>query len=198
MAVKPAAEKKTLSLGMISVLLLLGIVALAALAMPFVGSSNRRAASTRPTNEGPTLSGMLGDRPAASPGATPTNNVLIVPPSTNVPPGAISKLLSDGDRAFAAGKLSDARYYYFKAQQLDPLCETCISKRKQMEAALITEIDQAMRSAESYTNTGRYDEAVRAYERVQFLDSDPNGQNFVNAARLINETKKLKEDMAQR
>ena len=118
--------------------------------------------------------------------------------ATNVPPGTIAKLLADGDRAFAAGKLSDARYYYFKAQTLDPVCESCIAKRKQMEAALIKEINEAMRSAESYANTGRYDEAIRAYERVQFLDSDPNGQNYVNAARLIVETRKLKEDMAQR
>ena len=177
MAVKPAPEKKTLSsLAMIfGVLILLAVVGFVAVVMPFVGSSSRRAASTRTGNEGgPTLGGLLGDRPAGSPVPKATNNVLIQPASTNVPPGTIAKLLADGDRAFAAGKLSDARYYYFKAQTLDPVCETCIAKRKQMEAALVKEINEAMRSAESYANTGRYDEAIRAYERVHFLDSDPN------------------------
>lgn len=197
MAVKPAQEKKSLSLGMISVVILLGAVALAAVAMPFVGNSNRRAQSTIPDGGGPTIGGLLSDRPSGSPAAKSTN-VLVMPPATNVPPGAVSKLLADGDRAFAAGKLSDARYYYWKATQLDPVCETCVAKMKQMEGALIKEIGEAMRSAESYVNTGRFDEAIRAYERVQFLDSDPNGSNFVNAARLIAETKKKKEEMAQR
>lgn len=197
MAVKPASEKKSLGLGVIAAVLLLGIVVAFMIAKPFLGSGNRRAQSTLPENGGPTIGGLLSDRPRGSPAPKATNNLMMAP-ATNVPPGAISKLLADGDRAFAAGKLSDARYYYWKATQLDPVCETCVAKMKQMEGALLKEIDEAMRSAASYANTGRYDEAIRAYERVQALDSDPNGANFVNAARLIDETKKKKEEMAQR
>lgn len=111
-----------------------------------------------------------------------------------VPSGTVSDLVSNGDRAYGSGKLVDARAYYAQAARLDPTNERIANKLQKTETDIKRKIDQAFRAGQSYQNTGRYQEALDAYNEVVLLDPDPVSINNANAQELIAQVKKSLAD----
>lgn len=110
-------------------------------------------------------------------------------PPLGTPPKVDEKRVQDmvnqGDFAMSSAKLADARAFYAKATQLDPSCERCATKLRNVDAEIKNEIDSSLHAGIEYFNTARYDDAKRMFEKVELLDPDPKSLNNGNAASYI-------------
>lgn len=137
---------------------------------------------------GLTIADLLNTPPPGKAGATPT-------PKLPKPDEAmINGLMDQGDRHYMSGDLAQARGYYSKASQLDPACERCANKLQKLEGQMAKEIEDAFRAAESYMNTGRYDQAIWSLERVLLLVPDANATHHLNAKTLLQEAQAKKAE----
>lgn len=127
-----------------------------------------------------------------------TNAPPAVPTPAAVSETEISAIMLEGERQFSSGKLPDARANFARAVKLDPTCERCNAKLLSVEKQVKKDIETALTAGINYSDTGRYDEAIMAFEKVKLLDNDPTSVNNGAATRYIDEVRKKKAEEALR
>ena len=151
------------------------------------GNAQGGGTMTKTGGGGITIADLMNTPP---PGQNATPTPKLPKPDERV----IQGLMDQGERHYMSGDLAQARGYYAKAAQMDPACERCVNKLQKLETQMAKEIDDAFRSADSYMNTGRYDQAIWSLERVLLLAPDPNATHHVNAKTLLQEAQQKKAE----
>ena len=166
---------------------------------PVPGAS--AAATSTPVPGGAfSISGLLAEsqkKPPTGPGGVEigrnvtTKADVVAPKSTPADRAAaektIASIMAEGERLYFAGRLVEARAAYDKAVKLDPMCERCLNKYDIVDRQITKEIKESLEAGDKYLGIERWDAALQALERVQYLDPDPSSVNNANATRLIEE-----------
>ena len=113
-------------------------------------------------------------------------------PTSGSTEAMIAAIMQEGDRAYDSGKLVDARAYYDRAVKLDPNCERCVNRYDLVDRQIKKEVADAMQAGVTYMETQRWDQAIREFEKVQFLEPDAASVNNANATAYIDVAKQKK------
>lgn len=164
-------------------------------------------AAPAPGQEGVSIASLFATAQTAPPGnqkgsevgrnQTTKAAVGAATPALNIPTGAsnekiIAAIMAEGERAYASGKLVDARAYFDRAVKLDPNCERCVNRYDSTDRQITKEVNDAMAVGVTYLDNQRWDQAIMAFEKVKFLDPDPASVNNANATAYIDDAKQKK------
>ncbi len=112
--------------------------------------------------------------------------------ATKKDPEAAREFIRQGDLELDANRLNRARYYYYQGALHDQECDRCRAKLQRVETMLYGEIQSALNEGDAAIEQGRFEDAIRAFERVKSLDPGlPNkrGMNYTYASDKIAEAK---------
>ena len=123
----------------------------------------------------------------------PASATPLPPPASEEDQAKSREMMSSGDQAVAAQKLSNARWYYEQAATLDPRCEACSARLLVVQREMVAQVRTATTAAIKDIDAAHYDDAIRELKKVQEIARDPDSKAYREAARWLEIAEKRRD-----